>query len=179
MAFLKSHRGAVLLSVLLVILSILFGFRRSVTAARAQVEALFYDGGSGYSIQAGLDERCAVARNLLTVASRYLSGEDTADVSAAVRMLEQADDPAEKYEWNQALGWAAEELLATLEDCDLTERDAAYVQGFRADLTGLANTIRRDSYNQQAGQFNREVLGAFPANLLKHITFVREVPLFR
>ena len=70
-------------------------------------------------------------------------------------------------------------LLAALADQPLSEKDAAYVQGLRADLEGLADTIRRDPYNQQVDRFNQTVLGTFPANLLKHIAFVRDAEAFR
>ena len=42
MKFLKSHGGAIVITVLVVVLSVVFGFHRSATAARADVEAVSY-----------------------------------------------------------------------------------------------------------------------------------------
>lgn len=181
MNFFKSYTGAMTVMVVVIVLSILGGSHRSLTAERNKVEALFYSGtdGSGYSIQTDLDERCAIAANLLTVAGRYLGKDDTADVSAFIRQLERADSPPEKYEWNQALGEAAETLLTKLEGCALSEKDAQYVRGFRTDLNARADTIARDGYNGLADQFNTQVLGSFPANILSKLTFVRQAEAFR
>lgn len=183
MKFLKSHRGAMVIAVLVIALSVLFGFHRSAAAARASVEAQFYTGadGSGYSIASDLDQRRAAAQNLLVVAGRYLDVDDMAmaDVSAAVRALEEADSPADKYQWNQALEENTDTLLAALADQSLNEKDAGYVQNLRAELAGRADAIRRDPYNQQVDRFNQTVMGVFPANLLKRITFVREAEAFR
>ena len=183
MNFLKSHRGAMAIAALVIALSVLFGFHRSATAARAAVEEQFYTGadGSGYSIASDLDQRRAAAQNLLVVAGRYLDEGDMAmaDVAAAVRELERADSPADKYVWNQALEENTEALRAALADQALTEKDAGYVENLRAELAGRADAIRRDPYNQRADQFNHTVLGVFPANLLKRITFVRDAEAFR
>ena len=95
-----------------------------------------------------------------------------------MRELGQADDLGELYLWNEALGEHAEAVMAKLDGCGLSERDAVYVRGFRTDLAARADTIARDPYNQQAENFNEKVLGAFPANLLSRITFVRKAQVF-
>lgn len=179
MKFFKSHTGAMVVMTVVIILSVLLGSHRSLTAERAKVEALFTQGdGSGYSIATDLADRRDIGANLLTVAGRYLSENDTADLAAAVRELGQAEDLGELYLWNEALGEHAEEVMAKLDGCALSEKDAQYVQGFRTDLAARADTIARDPYNQQAENFNEKVLGAFPANLLSRITFVRKAQVF-
>ena len=181
MKFLKSYTGAMVVMVVVIALSVLLGSHRSLTAARSQVEELFYTGadGSGQSIATDLEQRRAVAANLESVALRYLTEADTADVHNARQELERADSPREMYQWDQALGQAADVLMEKLEGCALTEKDAAYLAGFRADLAAKADTMARDPYNERVDQFNREVLGRFPANLLGQLTCVREAEAFR
>lgn len=188
MAVFKSHRGAVVIAVAVIALSVLFGFHRSATAARAEVEALFYTGagGSGASIQTDLEDCLGVTANLLTVAGRYLDAGELEALEGSRRELEASLDSATHYYsiGNAAgayrrLTQRAEAVMTALEEQPLSEKDAGYVRGFRADLDARADTIRRDPYNQEADRFNQQVLGIFPANLLKHIAFVREAEPFR
>ena len=71
MKFFKSHTGAMVVMTVVIILSVLLGSHRSLTAERKQVEALFTQGdGSGYSIATDLADRRDIGANLLTVAGR-------------------------------------------------------------------------------------------------------------
>ena len=49
----------------------------------------------------------------------------------------------------------------------------------QADLLARADSIKFSDYNQRVDQFNQQILGRFPANLLGRLTFVREAQAFR
>ncbi len=181
MKFLKSHGGAIVITVLVVVLSVVFGFHRSATAARADVEAAFYQGvdGSGYSIAADLTTRRNVCSNLAAVGARYMGEGELSALTSALSDPRWQGGPAAQYDANLDLGAAAEAVLLALEDAGLSGQDAKYVQGFRADLDAKADTISRDGYNALVDAFNTKVLGVFPANFLRHIAFVRGAEAFR
>ena len=184
MAFFKSHRGAMAVAVVVIALSVLFGFHRSATAARADVEAQFYTGvdGSGYSIANDLEDCLGITANLATVAGRYLDAGALTELEqgreALSASLDRGDISDAHAAYRQLTG-AADGVLLALEGCALTQQDADYVQGFRTDLAARADTIARDPYNQTAEEFNSKKLGVFPAVLLRQITFVREAETFR
>lgn len=180
MKFLKSYRGAGVVLVVVIVLSVLLGSHRSLTAERREVEEIFFEGvgGSSGSIATDLEARRAIGINLLSIGSRYLEKGELKSLNEAVEGLGKTDDLKELYRWNLALGERAEQLMLLLETCPLSEKDAEYIQGFRTDLAARADTIARDPYNERAEEFNSRVLGAFPANLLSRITFVREAQIF-
>ncbi len=188
MKVLNSHRGAVAAAVIVIALSVLFGFHGSATAARADVEAQFYSGAdaNGYSIAADLEDCLDITANLLSVAGRYLNGEALAGLEGSRRELEASLNADTSYNSignacraYRRLAGEAETVLSALDEQALSEKDAGYVQGFRTDLAARADTIARNPYNQMAEEFNQKTLGVFPANLLRHITFVREAETFR
>ncbi len=186
MKFLKSYTGAMVVMTVVILLSVLLGSHRSLTAERAKIEARFYEGdGSGWSIATDLGDCVDIAANVLSVAERYLNGSELEALTGSRSELEASLDPDSRYysianasRGYQRLTAEAGAVLDRLEGCTLSEKDAQYVRGFRADLAARADTIARDPYSQQAETFNQTVLGAFPANLLSRITFVREAEVF-
>lgn len=187
MKFFKSYTGAAVVLAAAVLASILLGSHRSLTAERNRVEALFYSGtdSSGYSIATDLSDCLTVAVNLRTVAGRYLDSAALEALQGSCRELEAALDKSTHYysignagRSYQRLTEEAQAVITALEDCTLTEKDAQYVRGFQAELLARADSIRYSGYHQQAEQFNRQILGRFPANLLGRLTFVREAEAF-
>ncbi|MCI2105633.1 MAG: hypothetical protein LKK00_02785 [Intestinimonas sp.] len=180
MTFLNSHRGAVLITVLVVILSIGFGAHRSLTAVRTHIADVFTDGvaGDGHSIASDLKARADVCANLSSVAQHYL-GSDSEQITnldqARTTLLDDLTDAAA----DQNVTNAANAVFDALDGCDLSEKDAKYVDGFRSELTSRAFSIAHDGYNTMAVQFNKVTLGAFPASLLRHMIFVSELPLYQ
>ena len=187
MKFLKSYRGAMIVMVVVIVLCVLLGSHRSLTAEREKVETLFYDGadGSGYSVYTDLADCVDISANLLSVAGRYLDESQLEQLMGSRDELAASIDPDSRYysignayQGYQRLTAEAETVITALEVCDLSEKDAEYVRGFRTDLAARADTISRDPYNEKAEEFNSDVLGAFPANLLRRITSVDEVQVF-
>lgn len=184
----KSYKTAVIVLTIVVIVSILMGSHRSLTAERNKVEALFTTGtdNSGYSIATDLSDSLTVTTNLMTVAGRYMDNTSLEALQGSCNELEAALDENTHYysignasRAYQRLTEEANAVMTTLESQSLTEKDAQYVRGFQADLLARADSIKFSYYNQRVDQFNQQILGSFPANLLGRLTFVREAQAFR
>ena len=53
-----------------------------------------------------------------------------------------------------------------------------YDMWIRTDLASCNQTISHNDYNQMAMAYNNDVLGKFPANVLKRVALVPELELF-
>lgn len=180
MTFLKSYRGAVLVTVLVVLLSVGFGAHRSLSAVRTQIAAVFTEGvaGDGHSIASDLQVRADVCANLSSVAAQYLGADSkpVADLDQArADLLSDLTDA----DANRRLTDAADAVFDALDGVSLSEKDANYVDGFRSELSSRAFSISHDGYNTMAGQFNDVTLGTFPASLLRNVVFVPDLPLYQ
>ena len=179
---LKKHNFAVILSAAVIVLSVLLGTGRSLSALKAEVDTVFYEGVNrdSLSIQNDLNERLDLSYSLTTLANKYIAGDSRIDnVLEARQKLTQAEDISLKYDANEALTDATQALSAALESAGLSELDAASLQRLTANLASRNDTISHDGYNQLAERFNTDVLNAFPAGLLRHVVFVSEAQLFR
>lgn len=172
MKFLKSYTGGIVVLVLAVVLSVLLGSHRSLMSERARVEEQFAP------IAGDLQDCLDITANLLTVGERYLEQERLAALEGSRNMLSDWHGISNGHTAYARLQREAAAVLDALEECRLTDKDRQYVRGFRTDLASEADTIARDGYNQAAETFNREILGAFPANLLSRLTFVAPAELF-
>lgn len=178
---LKNRTVAIGLTVVVMLVSTVLGAHRSLVAAAYPVERYFIEGEDGYSIQRDLDTRVGLANNLVVVADRYLQMDDVAmiDLKEAITALEEAGSVREKSDANQQLTAATEQVYLVLDDYPLSASDNRYRQQIRTDLASCNQTIRHDAYNDMATAYNTEVLGKFPANVLKRIAFVPELDTFK
>lgn len=172
MKFLKSYTGGMVVLAVVIVLSVLLGSHRSLVSERDKVEAQFAP------IAGDLQDCLDITANLLTVGERYLEESQLAELEGSRNMLSDWHGISNGYTAYTRLQEEAAAVLDELEGCELTEKDRAYVQGFRTDLASEADTISRDGYNAAAEEFNRKVLGAFPANILSKLTFVGSAELF-
>ena len=69
-------------------------------------------------------------------------------------------------------------LFLLLEEYPLSSTDDRYRQQIRTDLASCNQTISHNDYNQMAMAYNNDVLGKFPANVLKRVALVPELELF-
>ena len=176
----KNPNVACVIMVIALVLSILIGGHRSLSAEASKVEDIFYNGvdGDGIGVSSDLEYRAALAYALVTVAKRYLPADD-ADIEAvldACSALENAKNPTEKLEANRRLQSACEALYKRLDKVDLSERDAGYRSNLMTDLNSRNDIISKDGYNQKAGQFNTQ-LKRFPANIIGRATGIRPFAL--
>ena len=172
MKFLKSYTGGMVVLAVVIVLSVLLGSHRSLVSERGKVEAQFAP------IAGDLQDCLDITANVLTVGERYLTESDLSPLTDSREALGQRQGIADIYADYTKLQTEAAAVLDRLEDCDLTDKDRQYVQGFRTDLASEADTISRDSYNDAAERFNDKVLGAFPASILSRLTFVAPAQLF-
>jgi len=165
-----------------IIFSVLFGSRRSLYAERSRVESAFLNGveGDGFSIGNDLNIRVGESLNLITIAKRYLDGNDPAirAVQEACDRLNESDDPSDMFDANQRLTEACTALSDKLAGLPLSEKDEKYRLGIVDELKSRNDTISHDGYNDLAEKFNAR-LESFPANILSRLTGVKPISLFQ
>jgi hypothetical protein len=178
---LKNRKVAIGITVVVMVLSTLLGAHRSLLAAAYPVEQYFIEGEDGYSIQRDLDTRAGLASNLLVVAGRYLPADDGArlELEDAITALTAADSIREKSTANQQLTAATERVYLVLEEYSLSSSDERYRKQIRTDLASCNQTISHNAYNEMATQYNKNVLGKFPANVLSRVAMVSELDTFQ
>lgn len=177
---LKNRKVAVGLTVIIMILATVLGSGRSMNAEAYAIERYFIEGEDGYSIQRDLDTRVGLAQNLLVVAERNLDSNDLAmaELQSAIYQMNEAETVKEKAIANQQLTAATERMNLVLEECALSSTDDRYRAQIRTDLASCNQTISHDPYNVMATEYNNEVLGKFPANMLKKVNGVQELENF-
>jgi len=177
----KGRSGAATVMAVAILLSIWFGGYRSLHRLYAEVEMVFTAGaeGDGLGIANDLNERVNLAYDLVTVAKRNLNATDETIVAvlSARDALIGAKTIPDKYKANVKLSEATAALYELLGTKPLSEADARYRKNIYNNLTSRNDTISHDPYNAEALSYN-QALNAFPANILKLITFAHKAPLF-
>ena len=172
---LKNRNVAIVITVIVIVLSILGGSHRSLLAAAYSAERHFDD------IQRDLDARIGLASNLQVVAERYLYiGEDAlVELDTAITNLRDAQTANEKAIANQQMTAATERMDIVLQNENLSVPDERYRIQIRTDLASYNQIIGHSKYNEKVDQYNAEVLGKFPANILAQLTGVPKLESFR
>lgn len=172
---LKNRNVAIVITVVVILLSILGGSHRSLLAAAHSAERYFDD------IQRDLDTRIGLASNLQVVAERYLLPNDDAleELDTAIDTLRNAQTANEKAKANQNLTAATERMDLALQHELLSATDERYRQQLRTDLASYNQIISHSRYNEKVDNYNTNVLGKFPANVLAKLTGVPPLESFR
>ncbi len=191
MEFFKKRRNAILIAVVVIVLATVFGVHRSLSSAIRKVEDGFADGvfseTLGYqlpSIESQLRVQSNAGTNMLTIGAKYgaVSAETQALREARLslqELLEGDAGPSLLYDADQRFVEAAEALYRALSALDdLTAADRADLETDYGNITGAARVIANSEYNDSVRAFQRDVLGVFPTNLLRHIAFVDGPELF-
>ncbi len=170
-----------------ILVSVPLGVNRSFARLREDVEDEYYYDSTGYAIYEGLDARVGTARNLLTLAERYVDKDPELDVykdnlEHVVKLCENywfddIEDADRQVENNRRLGEAAQELADRLETLELSEKDKKYPAQLIADMESEQDKIERSSFNDKAREYNAR-LEKFPANLLGGVSGVERVAPF-
>ncbi len=168
-----------LVTVVLIVLSLVFGSALKLRARYRRVTDAFYNGTdkSGMNISSELADREETARNLITVARRYQNSEAVDKAVSACDELSRQKGIAEKYAANKKLSDAVYALYREMEDWDLSDKDAAYRTQLYARFTSINDTISHDGYNKLAAEYN-SMVSRFPANLASVVGGVTRAPLF-
>jgi hypothetical protein len=172
---------AVTVMVACVLFSVWLGARLSFGRLYAQVEMVFTAGaeGDGLGISNDLKERITLSYDFVTVARRYLPADDATIglVLSARDVLIAAKSIPDKYRANVRLTDALASLYQKMGTLVLGDTDAKYRANIYNNLMSRNDTIRHDPYNRKALAYNQE-LTAFPANILRVLTFAKAAPLF-
>lgn len=172
---LKNKFLAVLICVLVVLLAIAGGARKTILSQIREVETMFTEGvdGDGQSIYHDLEYRVGLAYNLTAVAERYLDEDDPLITQLRVnaRALREETSPAKCYRLNALLDQSVNELDAALQERELSAADEKYRSGILTDLASYAARISHDGYNDAVRELNEVTLRKFPACYLKYLTF--------
>lgn len=177
--------GAVALAAA-VLFAVLFGVGKGVRSEYRQLDRVLAQGsdGSGYGVsyyEGGMEERAA---NLCKIAgkSRY-NGAFTAQTDAvrqAIQRAGEAQTAGALYDAVQDLIQAVDALNEEMADAGLDESDEAYraseYQNFTDQLFKLRNVAV--DYNEQARDYNQNVLASFPASALKGLLGLPEAEEF-
>lgn len=182
MSFWKRTPVAVTVLILCVVLGTVLGCWRSCLSLRTQAETLFYSGteGDGIGVASDLTARRDAARNLVTVALRYLQ-EDDFQVQNTLQAIAQVDGAAEiqqKKEADQQLEEAVLQLNERLKLESLSEADENYRQNLMAEMVARDSTISHDGYNDAAQRYN-QILGSLPAGAFGRLFGLEPLELFR
>ena len=177
---LKNRNVAIGITIVLVLLSIVFGAHRSLTAQAHTAESLINNPGTdGYSVQQNLDLRMEAAAVMLNMVNYYLP-EKTTDAEAlknAIADLKAAGTIQGKAEANQRLTDSAEQVFRMLRGQRMSQADTVALEEHYSRMVDCNQSIR-DNYNKAAIAYNTGVLGKFPGNVLKRIAMVSELALF-
>ena len=103
--------------------------------------------------------------------------EKVAALEAATQALQSAQGISALYEANQALDEPTEALYQALNALSLNDRDESLAQKQYVNFTSRADSIRQDSYNESARQYNQERAG-MPASLIASLTGNEPLQLF-
>lgn len=183
MKLVKKRRLAVIIAVVIVLLSTLFGVHRSLIELSYKVEELFYTGvdKSGIGIDDDLLKRLEYSYNLVSYARKYGGCETEADaVLSAREQLSAANSPGAKYSANSELTNTALALYDKLNEGSLSEKDFTYVKSQYNNLLSRNDTIAHEAglYNQKVREFNNDTLGEFPINFLRYPAFIVELETY-
>ena len=183
--FFKSGKTAAMVLVLAVVLTVLVLGGVKLGAQRDAVDDLFYEGdlGNGMSIYSDLASRMDCAANLLTL-SRRCGGEGAEETAALEQALaamqEQYDRPQERKalcDADAALNEALENLYRAMENWSLSETDRNLAQKEYTAFHSAGDTIRHESYNIRAQEFN-QLRSGFPTRLIAALTGVGDLETF-
>ena len=175
MSVFKNRRTAVIITVILCLLALVIGVRRSVGRQAADILEQFESGvrssSAGYtlpSVSAQLEARSNASLGLISLAAQY--GE-LSEKSDAVRRAREALLDAGS-EANAALGSACDALVPLLEQ-QLTDADKiSALKDYAGIMSNTARLIETSGYNELVSDFRSNVLGLFPVNVLYRIAGV-------
>ncbi len=171
MKTLKKTPVAILVMLVVIALSSIFGCYRSLLELKDAAEAYFDVSSNvdlaGGSIQRELETICAVTINFKTIASRYLDVSDSrlTTLTLARQSLSEAVGVGEKYIAAMRLREAVDAVNESLEGYKMNSTDKGFRDSLYDDIQAAYARIERSSYNDAASEFNM-ALTSFPGYYL-------------
>ena len=180
MSVFQKRRTAVIVTVILCVLALLIGVRRSVGKQAADILDQFENGvrsaSAGYtlpSVSAQLQARSNASLGLISLAAPYSSLSEEADAVRKVRetMLD-AGSISDMSAANASLTAACDGLITGLRE-QLTDPDKiSALDDYAGVMTNTARLIETSGYNELVSDFRSNVVGLFPVNILYRIAGV-------
>ena len=174
MEVLKKRSTATVICVVVCVLSLLLGIHLSVNRQLGKLEDAFYNGvyskDAGYTlpaIQMQLDERYNAAIGIISLIPSELAG----NLRDACDWLLEAETLSEKYEANEALQAAYENVLQNVDASMFDERTLGGFNDYCSTMDNSQRLIETSGYNEAAEEFEDEILGSFPLSILKYPAF--------
>ena len=178
MSILKKTSTSTVICVVVCIISLLLGVHLSVNRQLNKLEDSFthgvYSKEAGYtlpSIQEQLDERYNAAIGIISL----IPSEHASDLRTACDSLLEAGSISEKFAANEALQNAYDSLPA------IDFADERTLEGFNDYCSAMENSqrlIKNSGYNEAAAEFEEDILGSFPLNILKYPAFAGKPEYF-
>lgn len=138
------------------------------------VNGIEYDGYRHPSISAQLEDRQNAALGIISIVSDYdeLAAEVAALKDAREQLLDTGDEAIyDKYKANCALQKAYESLISAMDKITLDNRSKTAMDSYIDTMDGAQRLISDSGYNMAVSEFEREILGSFPINILKYPAF--------
>ena len=180
MSVFKDRRTAVIITVIVCLLALIIGVRRSVGRQAADILEQFETGvrseTAGYtlpSVSAQLEARSNASLGLISLANQYGDLSEKADAVRKAReaLLDAGSIPA-RSEANAALASACDALIPLLEQ-RITDADKVNaLKDYAGVMTNTARLIETSGYNELVSDFRSNVLGVFPVNILYRLAGV-------
>ena len=180
---LKNRKIAIIISVAVIIISVLIGVNKSVYAKIKELNDSFENGvyiSSEDYTQPGigrqLAQRADAALGLVTLAADFEDmSEEQSDLRSAREALMSAGTIREKFICNEALEEAYKHIVLAFSYETLDENQQKAYDSYTNTMDGAQALIASSSYNRTVGEFESEVLDAFPVNIL-HFEFITGAP---
>lgn len=167
--------------IIVILLSSLFGGRRSLLKEQNAVEDYFFNGagGDGYSIQDDLEYIGATANNFKTVAVRYIANDDPliTSLTEARLALASAKTIPDKYVAATRLYDAVAALHASLDTNKMNSTDKGFRASLYDDINSAMQRISHNGYNDAAREYNA-ILESFPAKFIAKFVGIGPAQLY-
>lgn len=178
---------AALIMAIMIVLSIPLGVNRSFARLREDVEHEYYYDSTGYALWEGVDARRESAKNLITIAEKYVDEypELQTPINAlSHRVLEEntylslEDETfSDIVKVNSELTQEAYALYEALDQVTLSEKDEKYPGKIMAEMDAEQDKLQRSSYNDLAREYNAR-LERFPVNFLRYLSNIKPMGVF-
>ena len=121
----------------------------------------------GLSIKNDSMKKVSYAKNLVSIASKYLKDDNPSILvlNQAINSFDENRSISEEAHASTLLDGAFNELIAALNNQELTQKDSDYVLSFKADYDGRNDMIKRDKYHEYVLSLMNETTN-FPASFL-------------
>ena len=175
MKLIKNSKVAAVICLVVIVLSVALGSRRSLQKACDRVEQSFYTGveADGYlhkSVASQLKMRMNNANGALSLTGDYAPTET--ENARQIRQdlysaLEYQSSPSYLFQLNGQLTEAMQRLDKAMAGAELPESDQKAYEKYYSDFNAAMDVIEDSGYNEAVQDFNTQVLQRFPANIIQ------------